>query len=189
MGKLIYIANISLDGYVADRAGNFAFTIPTREVFSTILELVRGARTHLYGRRMYEVMSPWETAHLTPDAPSFVPGLGAELERDFANVWRAADKLVFSTTLAAATTQRTRLVKSFDADAIRELKRDQTLTVGGPHLAASMMQADLVDELHALVCPVILGGGNPWLPPDLQRTLSLAGERRLGSVVHLHYAR
>ena len=188
MGKLIYIANISLDGYVADRAGNFDFTVPTREVFSTILELVRPAATHLYGRRMYDVMAAWETAHLTPDAPSFVPALGAELERDFANVWRAADKLVISTTLTTAATRRTRIARSFEPDAIRQLKRDQTLTVGGPHLAAAMMAADLVDELHAFVCPVILGGGNPWLPPDLRRTLSLVGERRLGGVVHLHYA-
>lgn len=187
MGKLIYIANITLDGYVADRAGNFAFTVPTREVFSTILELVRGAGTHVYGRKMYEIMSPWETAHLTPDAPSFLPGLG-ELERDFANVWRGADKLVISTTLAAPTTQRTRIVRAFDADDIRDLKRDQTLTVGGPHLAAAMLNADLVDELHAFVSPVILGGGNPWLPPDLRRNLTLAGERRIGNVVHLHYA-
>jgi len=188
MGKLIYIANISLDGYTADRAGNFDFTVPTPEVFSTILELVRGAGTHVYGRKMYEVMASWETAHLTPDAPSFIPGLG-ELERDFANVWRAADKLVISTTLATATTRRTRIVPSFDADAIRHLKRDQTLTVGGPQLAAAMMNVDLVDELHAFVSPTILGGGHPWLPPDLRRTLTLAGERRLGGVVHLHYAR
>ena len=187
MGKLIYIANISLDGYVADRAGNIGFTVPTPEVFSTILALVRGAGTYVYGRKMYEVMAPWETAHLTPDAPSFVPGLG-DLERDFANVWRAADKLVISTTLATATTRRTRVLPSFDADAIRHLKRDQTLTVGGPHLAAAMMNADLVDELHAFVSPIILGGGNPWLPPDLRRTLTLVGERPIGGVVHLHYA-
>ena len=188
MGKVIYIANITLDGYVADRAGDIGFTVPTREVFSTILELVRGAGAYVYGRKMYEVMAPWETAHLTPDAPSFVPGLGA-LERDFANVWRGADKLVVSTTLASATTQRTRILPSFDADAIRHLKRDQTLTVGGPQLAAAMLNADLVDELHAFVSPIILGGGNPWLPSDLRRPLTLAGERRIGAVVHLHYAR
>lgn len=187
MGKLIYITNISLDGYVADRAGDFGFTVPTPEVFSTILELVRGVGTHVYGRKMYEVMAPWETAHLTPDAPSFLPGLG-ELERDFADVWRGADKLVISTTLAAATTQRTRILSSLDADAIRHLKRDQTLTVGGAHLAAAMLNADLVDELHAFVSPIILGGGKPWLPPDLRRTLTLAGARRMGGVVHLHYA-
>lgn len=188
MGKLIYIANISLDGYNTDRAGNFDFTVPTPEVFSTILELVRGVGTHVYGRKMYEVMAPWETAHLTADAPSFLPGLG-DLERDFANVWRGADKLVISTTLATPTTQRTRILPSFEADAIRLLKRDQTLTVGGPNLAAAMLKADLVDELHAFVSPVILGGGNPWLPPDLRRTLALADERRIGGVVHLHYAR
>jgi dihydrofolate reductase len=188
VGELIYIANISLDGYVADRAGSIGFTVPTPEVFSTILAVVRRAGTYLYGRRMYEVMAPWETAHLTPDAPTFVPELGSELEREFANVWRAADKLVFSTTLTTTATQRTRVLSSFEADAIRRLKRDQTLTVGGPQLAAAMMEADLVDELHAFVSPVILGGGNPWLPPDLHRTLSLAGARRLGGVVHLHYA-
>jgi dihydrofolate reductase len=188
MGKLIYIANISLDGYVADRAGNFDFTVPTPAVFSTILELVRGAGTHVYGRKMYEVLSPWETAHLTPDAPSFLPGLGA-LERDFANVWRAADKLVISKTLAAPTTQRTRILPAFDAEAIRALKRDQTVTVGGPHLAAAMLNADLVDELHAFVSPVVLGGGNPWLPPDLRRTFKFAGERRIDGVVYLHCAR
>jgi dihydrofolate reductase len=188
MGKLIYIINVSLDGYVADRAGSLGFTVPTPEVFSTILEVVRRAGTYVYGRKMYEMMAPWETAHLSPDAPPFLPGLG-DLERDFANVWRAADKLVISTTLATATTRRTRIVPSFDADAIRQLKRDQTLTVGGPQLAAAMLHADLVDELHAFVCPAILGGGNPWLPPDLRRDLTLAGERRMGGVVHLHYAR
>lgn len=188
MGRLIYIANISLDGYTADRDGDFGFTIPTPEVFSTILELVRGAKTHVYGRRMYEVMSPWETAHLAPDAPPFVPGLG-ELERDFAAVWRAADKLVISTTLATAGTQRTRIAPAFDADAIRSLKRDHDVTVGGPRLAGAMMAADLVDEFHAFVSPIILGGGKPWLPSNLRLRLELAGEQRIGSVVRLQYAR
>ena len=90
--------------------------------------------------------------------------------------------------LATATTQRTRILPSFDADAIRHLKRDQTLTVGGPHLAAAMLNADLVDELHAFVSPIILGGRNPWLPSDLRRTLTLVGQRRIGAVVHLHFA-
>ena len=188
MAKLIYIANISLDGYVADRDGNFGFTIPTPEVFSTILELVRGAKTYVYGRRMYEVMSPWETAHLAPDAPPFVPGLG-DLERDFATVWRAADKLVISTTLASVSTQRTRIAPAFDADAIRSLKRDHDVTVGGPLLAGAMTAADLVDDFHAFISPVSLGGGNPWLPSNLRLQLELVGERRMGSIVHLHYAR
>lgn len=187
MGKLIYIMNISLDGYVADRDGDIGFSVPTPEVFSTILELVRGASTHVYGRKLYQVMAPWDTAHLTPDAPSFVPGLG-ELERDFANVWRAANKLVISKTLTTATTPRTSIQPSFDAEELRRMKREQTLTVGGPHLAAAMLRAELVDELHAFVSPIILGGGNPWLPPDFRRPLTLVGERRIGGVVHLHYA-
>lgn len=188
MGKLVYIMNISLDGYIADRDGKFDFTVMTPEVFSAILETVRPAGTYLYGRKMYEVMSPWETAHLAPDAPSFIPGMG-DLERDFATVWRAADKLVISTTLATATTQRTRIVPAFDANAIRELKRDQTLTVGGPELAAAMLRADLVDELHAFVSPVILGGGNPWLPSHVRRDFAFVSERRLGETVHLHLAK
>lgn len=186
MGKLIYIMNISLDGYVADRDGDIGFSVPTPEVFSSILELVRGASTHIYGRKLYEVMAPWDTAHLTPDAPSFIPGLG-ELERDFATVWRAAHKLVISKTLTTAATPRTSIQPSFVPDAIRGMKRDQTLTVGGPHLAAAMLKAGLVDELHAFVSPIILGGGTSWLPSDLRLPLTLAGERRIGSVVHLHY--
>lgn len=188
MGKLIYVINISLDGYFADRDGNFEFTVPTPEVFSALLTVIRPAKTHVYGRRMYEVMSPWETAHLGPDAPSFLPGLGP-LERDFATAWRAADKLVVSSTLTTVKTARTRIVPSLDADAIRSLQRDGDLTVGGPHLAGAMIAAGLVDELHAFVSPIILGGGRSWLPPDVRIPLALAGEHRLGSVVHLHYVR
>jgi len=188
MARLIYIMNITLDGYYADRDGDFSFTVPSPEVFSAILELVRPIGTHLYGRRMYETMAPWDTAHLAPDAPAFIPGLG-ELERDFANVWRGADKVVFSTTLSNTSTARTRLEPRFDPDAIRRLKEtsDRDLTVGGPHLAAAMMAANLVDELHAFVVPIIIGGGNPWLPSDLRMPLELVDARRLGGIVHLHY--
>jgi dihydrofolate reductase len=188
MARLIYAMNVSLDGHVADRDGRFDWSNPEPEVFSAILELVRPAGTHLYGRRLYETMAVWETAHLDTGSPAFTPGLGA-LERDFAAVWRGADKIVFSTTLPRASTPRTRIERALDPDQIRRLKAtsERDLTVGGPHLASAMLAADLVDELHAFVHPIIVGGGNPWLPKDLRRPLELVDERRLGGVVHLHY--
>lgn len=189
MAKLIYLINVSLDGYVSDRDGNLNWNI-TPEVFSAILELVRPAGTYLYGRRMYETMALWETAHVAPDAPAFMPGLDA-LERDFAAVWRAADKVVFSTTLQRASTARTRIAPALDLDQLRRLKAtsDRDLTVGGPQLAAALLAADLVDELHAFVYPLSVGGGKPWLPPDQRIALELVDARRLGSIVHLHYRR
>jgi len=188
MARLIYVLNISLDGYFADRDGNFAWTTVTPEVFAAILELVRPIRTYLYGRRMYETMAVWDTAHLDPGAPAFTPGLLA-LERDFAAVWRGADKIVFSTTLPRVSTARTRVERAFDPDQIGRLKAmsERDLSIGGPHLAAAMIAANLVDDFHAFVHPIILGGGHPWLPPDVRMPLELIGERRLGGVVHLHY--
>jgi dihydrofolate reductase len=137
---------------------------------------------------MYETMAVWETAHLDASAPAFTPGL-LELEREFAAMWRAADKIVFSTTLPRASTPRTRIERAFDPDEIRRLKatRERDLTVGGPRVAAAMIAANLVDDFHVFVHPIILGGGNPWLPQDLRIPLELAGERRLGGIVHLHY--
>lgn len=189
MAKLIYIMNVSLDGYVADRDGDFNWTTPTPEYFSAILELVRPAGTYLYGRRLYETMAVWETAHLEPNAPAYVPGL-KELETDFANVWRSADKIVYSRTLQRASSARTR-IDAFDPDQVRQLKATSArdLTVGGPHIAAAMIAANLVDEFHAFVHPIIVGGGNPWLPQDRRIPLELVGEQRVGRVVHLHYRR
>jgi dihydrofolate reductase len=137
---------------------------------------------------MYETMAVWETAHLDAGAPAFTPGL-LELERDFAAIWRAADKIVFSTTLARASTPRTRIERAFDPDQVRRLKAtsERDLTVGGPRLAAAMIAANLVDDFHVFVNPIILGGGNPWLPPDVRMALELVDEHRLGGVVHLHY--
>jgi dihydrofolate reductase len=139
---------------------------------------------------MYETMAVWETAHVDAGEPAFTPGL-LELEREFAATWRAADKIVFSTTLPRASTPRTRIERAFDPEQIRQLKAtsERDITVGGPHLAAAMMAASLVDDFHVFVHPIILGDGNPWLPRDLRFPLELAGERRLGRVVHLHYRR
>ena len=188
MARLIYIAITSLDGYMGDRDGNFEWSVPTAEVFAAVLELERPIGTHLYGRRMYETLAVWETAHLEPGTPAFTPGL-RELERDFAAVWRAADKIVFSTTLARASTPRTRIERAFDPDQVRQLKAtsERDLSVGGPRLAASMIAANLVDDFHVFVNPIILGSGNPWLPPDVRIALELVAEHRLGGVVHLHY--
>jgi len=188
MAKLIYVMNTSLDGYISDRDGNLDWTDPTGEVFATITELVRPMGTYLYGRRMYETMAVWETAHLEAGGPAFTPGL-LELEREFAALWRAADKIVFSRTLPRASTPRTRIERAVDPEQIRQLKAasERDLSVGGPHLAAAMIAANLVDELHAFVYPIIIGGGTPWLPSNLRIPLELAGERCLGGVVHLHY--
>jgi dihydrofolate reductase len=190
VAKLIYLINVSLDGYITDRDGNIDWTDMSPEVFSAILELVRPAGTYLYGRRMYETMALWDTAHLVPDAPAFIPGLGA-LERDFATVWRGADKVVFSTTLQQASTARTRIETAFDPDQVRRLKAtaDRDLTIGGPSLAAAMIAADLVDDFHAFVAPIVLGGGDSWLPPDVRIPLELVAVHRVGGVVHLHHRR
>ena len=142
-------------------------------------ELTRPVGTHLYGRRMYEVMSAWET--MDDDAPEM---------RDFAQIWRAADKVVYSRTLAEPTTARTRLEREFDPDAVRRLKAEAgtDLSIGGPGLAGEALRAGLVDELHLFVTPVVVGGGTHWLPGDMRIGLELLDERRFaGGVVHLHY--
>ncbi|MEZ4364102.1 MAG: dihydrofolate reductase family protein [Kofleriaceae bacterium] len=188
MAKLIYMMNISLDGHISERDGSFAWSAPTPEFYTTINNLQRSVGTYLYGRRLYESMAVWDTAHLAADAPAFTPGL-QDHEREFAALWRAAEKVVFSTTLASVSTARTRLERTVDPETIRQLKAtsERDLSVGGPGLAAAFLAAGLVDELHAFVHPIITGGGAPWLPQDHRLPLELAGEQRLGSLVHLHY--
>ena len=184
MGKLVYIANISLDGYIADRDGRIDFSVPSLDVFTAILDIVRPAGTYLYGRRMYEAMSVWDTAHVAPGSPAFIPGL-REVEGEFATLWRAADKVVFSRSLASAATSRTRVEREIGVIAQIKAASTRDVTIGGAELAAAAF--GLVDELHAFVCPVILGGGNAWLRPGARTNLALVGERRLGNVVHVHY--
>ena len=187
MGKLIYVAVASLDGFMSDLSDpdtNPTWGVPNAAFYASINELHRTVGTLFYGRRMYETMSVWDGAHLDPDAPAFTPGL-REHERAFATHWRGAEKVVFSTTLAGVSLKRTRLERAVDPDAIRRLKATQDVTVGGPHLAAAML--DLVDDFHVYVHPVILGKGIAWLPRDRHLPLELAGEERLGGIVHLHY--
>jgi dihydrofolate reductase len=182
MAKLIYISNVSLDGYIEDEHGSFDWTAPDDEVFAFITDLVRSVGTYLYGRRMYETMAVWETD----------PALAAqsELMADFAKVWQAADKVVYSTTLEAVSTAKTWLEGSFDLDSVRDMKASATsdLTVGGSNVAAHAFKAGLVDECQLFIWPVLVGGGKPALPSDTRAELELLDERRFSNgVMYLRY--
>jgi dihydrofolate reductase len=182
MARLIYSAITSADGYVADVDGRFDWAAPDEEVHAFVNDLERPIGTYLYGRRMYEVMAAWETL-------GAVPGQSAVM-LDFAAIWKAADKIVYSRTLETVTSARTRIERDFDPEAVRRLKASATrdITVGGAGLAAHALRAGLVDECHLLLHPVIVGGGTPALPDHLRLGLELLDERRFGSgVVHLHY--
>jgi Dihydrofolate reductase len=182
MAKLIYSAIASLDGYVADADGTFDWAAPDEEVHTFINDLERPVGTYLYGRRMYDTMVSWETAPNLADQSACM--------RDFAGIWRSADKIVYSRTLETASSGRTRIERAFDTDAIRHLKAtaSEDISVGGPELAAQAITAGLVDECHLFVTPVVVGGGTSWLPDDVRVGLELLDERRFGSgVVHLHY--
>jgi len=182
MGRLIYSAITSLDGYVEDPDGRFDWAAPDEEVHRFVNELERPVGTYLYGRRMYDTMHYWETAHTEPGQPAYA--------LDFAALWQAADKVVYSTTLAEPTTERTRIEREFDPDGVRRLKANaaRDLTVGGPELAALAFRAGLVDELQLFVNPVVVGGGKPALPDGVHLELELTDHRRFaGGVVFLRY--
>ena len=182
MAKLIYSAITSLDGYVADEDGNFDWAAPDEEVHRFVNDLERNAGTHLYGRRMYEVMAFWETAHTLPDEPPSI--------KDYAAIWQAADKVVYSRTLEKVRTARTRLERKFDPEAVRQMKgrAERDISVGGPDLAAQAIKAGLVDEFHLFLSPIVVDGGNQALPDDVRVKLELLDERRFNNgVIHLHY--
>ena len=182
MAKLIYASNVSLDGYTEDSRGAFDWAAPDDDVFAFITDLLRSVGTHLYGRRMYDTMAVWETD----------PALAAksDLTSDFANVWKAANKVVYSTTLATVSTANTRVERHFGPGAVHDLKAaaSSDLIVGGPNLAAQAFKAGLVDECHLFICPVVLGGRKPALPTDTHVEMGLVDERRFSNgVVHLNY--
>ena len=183
MAKLTYSTQTSLDGYINDEQGKFDWAKPDEEVHSFFNELERPIGTHLYGRRMYETMRYWQ------DPPDLSEQ--ADYIRDYAGIWQNADKVVYSRTLESPSTPRTQIESEFDPDAIREMKEsaDADLSVGGPHLAAEALRVGLVDELHQVLYPVIVGGGTAWLPDGLHLALELLHERRFSNgAVHLHYA-
>jgi dihydrofolate reductase len=182
MAKLIYISNVSLDGYIEDDRGSLDWTEPDDEVFAFITDLVRPIGTYLYGRRLYETMAVWETD----------PALArqSELRADFANVWQAADKVVYSTTLESVSTARARLERSFDPDSVRDLKASATsdLTIGGANVAAHAFEVGLVDECQLFIAPVLLGGGKPAFARDVCAELELLDERRFDNgTIYLRY--
>ena len=182
MAKLIYVTNVSLDGYIEDERGDFAWFPPDDEVFAFTTDLLRSVGTFLYGRRLYENMAVWET-----DAAL---AARSDLMADFASAWQAANKVVYSTTLDAVSTADTRLERHFDPAAVHELKAaaGSDLTVGGANLAAQAFQAGLVDECQLLVWPLFVGGGKPGLPIGKRADLELLDERRFrNGVVHLRY--
>ena len=181
MAKLIYSAITSVDGYTVDEEGAFDWAEPDEEVHTVINDLGRSVGTYLLGRRKYEVLLYWETLDLA-DQPPFV--------RDFAQMWRAADKIVYSTTLESVFSARTRIERAFDVEALRRWKAaaDLDLTVGGPNLAAHALKAGLVDEIQIFTAPMVVGGGTPFLPSGIRLQFDLLDERRFGNgMVHLRY--
>jgi dihydrofolate reductase len=182
MANLIYSAIASLDGYVEDRQGKFGWGAPDQEVHTFINDLERPVGTYLYGRGMYETMVHWETVSTSADQ--------AAVSRDFAEIWRAAEKVVYSRTLQAPSSERTRIERDFDPAAVRQLKDSSArdITVGGAELAGEAISMGLVDECHLYLVPVLVGGGKRALPDNVRARLGLLAETRFRSgVVHLHY--
>jgi len=181
MARLIYSAITSLDGYVNDEDGRWDWSVPDREVHAFVNDAERPVGTYLYGRRMYDVMAGWETMATDGEPPEM---------RDYAEIWRAADKVVYSRTLDAPRTARTRIERELDPDAVRGLKDGAAtdLSIGGPEIAAQALAAGLVDEVRLLLSPVAVGGGTPALPRGARVDLELVDERRFANgVVHVGY--
>jgi dihydrofolate reductase len=182
LGRLVYSTIASLDGYIEDAQGRFDWAKPDDEVFGFLNDLERSFGTGLYGRRMYEVMVYWETA---PTDESVAP-----LERDFAQMWRAQEKVVYSSTLQSASSTRTRIERRLDPETVRGLKQStpKDISISGATLAGQAISAGLVDELHLSVAPIIVGGGKPWLPKGVNVNLELIDFHRFASgFVFLRY--
>ena len=182
MANLIYGAITSLDGYIEDVDGEFDWAEPDEEVHSFVNDQERNIGTHLYGRRLYEVMTAWETMDSLPGAPPYVV--------DFARIWQAAEKVVYSSTLETVSTAKTRIEREFDPEAVQQLKATAPtdILVGGATLAADALKAGLVDQIHLFVAPIVVGGGKKALPDRFRQKLELVDERRFGNgTVFLSY--
>lgn len=181
MGRLSYAAIASLDGYIADESGSFEWAFPSAEVHAVMNDLERPVGTNLLGRRMYEVMLAWETWDVEGEPPEV---------QDFASLWHASDKIVYSRTLDTVASERTRIERDFDPDAIRALKWSaaRDLSIGGADLAGQALSAGLVDDLHLVITPVVVGGGTRALPDGVRLDLDLQAERTFDNgFAYLHY--
>ncbi len=181
MARLIYAALASLDGYVADQHGSFDWAAPDEHVHAFVNDLERPIGTHLYGRRLYEVMAAWETMDVRDEPP---------VMKDFAEIWKAADKIVYSRTLESVSSAGTRIERAFEPEAVRQMKAgaDRDISIGGASLAGQAIAAGLVDEYHLFLVPTVVGGGTRALPDGVRVNLELQGEHRFDNgVVYLHY--
>jgi dihydrofolate reductase len=182
MAKLIYAAIASLDGYIEDEHGKFDWAQPDEEVHAFANDLERDVGTHLYGRRMYETMKVWDSDEILENQPAVM--------RHYAEIWHASDKIVYSRSLEEVTTSRTRLERTFDPEVVRALKESEKreISIGGPELAAQALEADLVDEIHLLLVPVLVGAGKPALPIQNHKMLELLGQQSFANgTIYLHY--
>jgi dihydrofolate reductase len=182
MGRLIFSSIMSVDGFTADASGDFDWSAPDEEVHAFVNDLQRAVGTYLYGRRMYGVMSVWQTLDTADEPPVMA---------DFQSLWRAADKIVYSSTLDSPSTPRTRIEPLFDADAVIALKAstDADISIGGPTLAAHAIRAGLVDEYQLFITPIAVGGGTAFFPADVRVPLTLTDHRRFANgTVFLRYA-
>ncbi len=188
MGKLIYLITTSLDGYVADKNGNFDWATPSEEVHAFVNDNVRSTGTFLFGRKMYQTMKVWDDI---PTKGTSGPMDGpSQAMNDFAKIWRAASKIVYSTTLSDVSIENTTIERSFDPYIVKKLvaESDKDFGIGGPYLAAQAIKAGIVDDYHQIIAPIIIGGGNFWLPKDVKSKLKLVDLRKFKNrFVHLHY--
>lgn len=183
MGKLIYFITTSLDGFVADKDGNFDWAMPSEEVHTFVNDLVRNVGTFLFGRNMYETMKAWDT--IPTDETS-------EAVNDFAKIWRATKKIVYSSSLSEVTIADTTIEREFNAETVKKLvaESDKDFGIGGPHLAAEAIKAYIVDEYHQIIAPIVIGSGNHWLPKDVKLKLELRDARKFeNGFVHLQYGK
>jgi dihydrofolate reductase len=189
MGKLIYLITTSLDGYVADKNGKFDWAMPTEEVHSFVNDALHNVGTILMGRKLYHTMKVWDEIPTEGVSGPYMDGPSPAMN-DFAKIWHAANKIVYSTTLSDVSIKNTKIEKSFDPEAIRKLAAgsDKDYDIGGPHLAAAAIKANIIDEYHQIIVPIILGGGNHWLPGGNKNKLELTDMRKFkNGFVHLQY--
>jgi dihydrofolate reductase len=189
MGKLIYLITTSLDGYVADENGNFDWGMPSEEVHQFVNDTLRNVGTVLMGRKLYDTMKVWDEIPTEGVSGPYMDG-PSEAMNDYSRIWQASNKIVYSTTLTDLSIANAKLERSFDPSAVQKLvaESDKDVDIGGPHLVSGAIKANIVDEYHQIVVPVMIGGGNPWLPKDAKNKLELVDVRKFANgFVYLHY--